>query len=199
MSEDKPNTYEFTLLLAGPDLDDEDNFEAASAATGDLALFGRRGNAQFADFSIEAASYPDAVITAIRQLDEQFDGPLRGLRVISVEPEDLVSQSGIAERTGRSRQNISQLVNGQRGTRSFPAPSAWATSSSPLWRWSEVSAWFAAEDQELVEDALIAEFTAVVNARLHAREHRRRLQDLAKRHRELAVSAFTNDAALSFP
>jgi len=48
----------------------------------------------------------------------------------------------IAERTERSRQNVDQLIKGQRGPGDFPAPASHAT-RNPLWRWSEVEAWFA--------------------------------------------------------
>src|SRR5437762_2493686 len=66
-----------------------------------------------------------------------------GLEVVHVDPDELVWASEIAQRTGRSRQSVDQLIKGQRGPGNFPAPARHAT-RNPLWRWSEVEAWFAA-------------------------------------------------------
>lgn len=65
-----------------------------------------------------------------------------GLRVLRVDPDELVWASEIASRTGRSRQSIDQLIKGQRGPGTFPAPVS-HTTRNPLWRWSDVEAWFA--------------------------------------------------------
>lgn len=175
MSTPETKTYEFTLELAGPDVTAEETFDLLSSATDDSALFRRSGESQFADFDVESQSFAEAVISAIRQLD----GALPHLRVIKVEPEDLVNASEIAERSGRSRQSISQLANGKRGSGDFPRPIAHTNSSSPLWSWSSVSDWFSQSDEELSEPQLIAEFVAMLNGKLDAREHQRRLNEIA--------------------
>jgi hypothetical protein len=41
-----------------------------------------------------------------------------------------------------ARQSVDMLIKGQRGPGNFPAPASHAT-RNPLWRWSEVEAWFA--------------------------------------------------------
>jgi predicted DNA-binding transcriptional regulator AlpA len=179
MSENPNKSYEFTLELLGPDVTDEEHFDVLSEATDDSALFSRRGESQFADFDLEASSFPEAVITAISQLDDL----LPDLRVVRVQPEDLVNASEIARRTGRSRQSISQLIKGQRGPGGFPVPQSLAGSSSPLWSWSDVTRWFADQGEEVSEEPLMAEFVAMVNGALDAREHSRRLKEQAEQLR----------------
>ena len=130
MKRGSPNgrTYEFTLQLKGPDVTAEEVFDVLSEATEDSALFSKSGGLQFADFDLRAHSFPEAVSRAIRMVD----GALPGLRVVKILPEDLVTRGEIAARTGRSRQNITQLIKGQRGPGGFPQPVAHVRSESPL-------------------------------------------------------------------
>jgi len=58
---------------------------------------------------------------------------------------DLVGVQEIAERTGRSRQNVSQWIAGDRKTQGDPFPLAEGTvGRSRAWLWSEVNQWLAA-------------------------------------------------------
>ena len=90
-----------------------------------------------------------------------------------------MNASEIAERSGRSRQSISQLVNGKRGSGDFPRPVTRTNSNSPLWSWSSVSNWFSQSHEGISETQLIAEFVAMLNGKLDAREHQRRLNEIA--------------------
>jgi len=76
-----------------------------------------------------------------------------------MDPDELVWASEIASRTGRSRQSIDMLIRGRRGPGDFPAPASHAT-RNPLWRWSEVDAWFAAYEGRAAE----TERSAVIGA-----------------------------------
>ncbi|HUI03675.1 MAG TPA: hypothetical protein VLZ77_09045 [Acidimicrobiales bacterium] len=82
-------------------------------------------------FERKSTSFLDAVLDS---LDDMVD---LGFEPVSVEDE-LVSMADIADRTGRSRQSISMLVSGDRGTGDFPPPVA-GNVRSPLWHWADVS------------------------------------------------------------
>jgi predicted DNA-binding transcriptional regulator AlpA len=103
----------------------------------DDATFSAKDDLTFAAFTREAGSLLDAVVSAIEAVEW-----VEGLEVLGVEPDEPVWASEIAARTGRSRQSVDQLVKGQRGPGGFPPPASHAT-RNPLWRWSEVEAWFA--------------------------------------------------------
>lgn len=126
--------YDFDLIARGALSDDvlDSLFEAGC----DDATFSTKDGLTFASFAREAASLLDAVLSAIDEIESV------GLEVLRVDPDELVWASEIASRTGRSRQSIDQLVKGRRGPGEFPAPASHAT-RNPLWRWSEVEAWFA--------------------------------------------------------
>ena len=95
-----------------------------------------------------------------------------GFEPLAIEDE-LVSMSDIAERVGRSRQSVSMLVSGQRGTGNFPRPAA-GNVRSPLWHWADVAAWFESREGEnaMPEDRVrtIAAINGALANRVLARE-----------------------------
>jgi len=127
--------HHFTLTIAGP-LDDA-RLDALFDAGCDDATLSTKGNFTFCEFDREAPSLLDAVISAIDDVES-----VDSAEVIHVDPDELVWASEIAQRTGRSRQSIDMLIRGQRGPGGFPDPVSHAA-RNPLWRWSEVEAWFA--------------------------------------------------------
>lgn len=127
--------HNFQLTISGAITDDR--LDALVEAGCDDATFSSKGDLTFADFDREAASLLDAVTSAIADVET-----VPGLEVLHVDPDELVWAAEIAERTGRTRQNVDQLIRGQRGPGAFPPPASHAT-RNPLWRWSEVEAWFA--------------------------------------------------------
>ncbi|MGH9032225.1 MAG: helix-turn-helix transcriptional regulator [Acidimicrobiia bacterium] len=128
--------HQFELTISGA-LDDE-RLDALVDAGCDDATFSTKGELTFADFTRDAPTMLDAVVSAITAVET-----VPGLEVLHVDPDELVWASEIAERTGRSRQSVDQLIKGQRGPGDFPVPASHAT-RNPLWRWSEVETWFAA-------------------------------------------------------
>lgn len=183
--------YEFTLYVEGVDVNDPDNAEALFEATNSDVSPGFQHGEHQLSFTRTAPSFPDAV----REAMEQVEGALPALRVVRIEPEDLVTAGDIANRTGRSRQSISLLIKGWRGPGNFPRPVGGVTTASRFWSWSEVLAWFADYTGEMsTEDIFIAEFTAMLNARLQERKHRRRLEEMAANHK---LDANTRDMALA--
>lgn len=127
--------HHFELTIRGELTDQPLN--ALVDAGCDDATFSSKGDCTFAAFSREAPAMLDAVLSAIRAVET-----VEGLEVLHVDPDELVWASEIAERAGRTRQSVDQLIKGRRGPGGFPA--ATHATRNPLWRWSEVEAWFAA-------------------------------------------------------
>jgi predicted DNA-binding transcriptional regulator AlpA len=167
------NTYNVTLLVAGIDDDRLDDIYEATEGAATVEVGDRWASAL--DFDIEARTFAGAVLSAIEQIER-----VPGLSVVRVEPDQLVWASEIAERVGRTRQSIDQLVKGQRGPGGFPAPVS-GSARNPLWRWADVEAWFAAYEHREID----AERPAVVGAVNGALEARRNLH--AQPNAELAA------------
>jgi len=136
----------------------------------DDATVSNKGDLIFADFDREAPTMLAAVISAIDQVES-----VNGLEVLHVDPDELVWAAEIAQRVGRTRQSVDQLIKGQRGPGGFPSPVAHAT-RNPLWRWSEVDPWFAAyEGREPATERLLV--LAAINGALQARHGLRGSRD----------------------
>lgn len=160
----KVPTHNFTLVLSGvADLTDA-LADAVYEAGCDDALLGKRHGVVFLEFDREAATLPEAVLSAVHDLES-----VEGVDLLRVEPDDLVTASEIARRTGRSRESIRLLSTGMRGPGGFPPPVHSLRGQSPLWRWAEVAEWV---DQHLSDSRLApqewesAAFIAVLNCAL---------------------------------
>lgn len=128
--------YEFTIVATGLSLDDDDWQERFFDAGCHDALVAIQRGLFVLRFDREAASFAEAIESAIRDVEDA------GAKVNRVEPEPLVSASDIAERSGLSRQLVSLYANGSRG-KDFPIPVAGATTAKPLWKWCHVAKWLA--------------------------------------------------------
>ena len=166
--------HEFTLIVEGPDLQAESLVETLFEAGLDDATLGRVGAIQYLDFDREAESFADAVISAT----ESLESAVQGVRVVHLEPDDLVTMSEIAERVGRTRESVRLLISGDRGPGGFPAPATHFRSRQRMWRWQEVVVWFAERlgQPQLVGDPGMAEFITAFNAGLKWREVDKDLQ-----------------------
>lgn len=127
--------YSFQLTIHG-ELKDE-ILDRLFEAGCDDATFSAKGDLTFAEFDRDSPTFVEAVTSAIRSVES-----VDGFEVLHIDPDEFVWAAEIAERTGRSRQNVDQLIRGLRGPGRFPTPASHAT-RNPLWRWSEVEAWFA--------------------------------------------------------
>jgi hypothetical protein len=84
--------------------------------------------------------------------------------------QDLVSIPDIAERTGRSRESVRQLVDGKRGPGSFPSPIGTVGDAIRVWPWALVLAWFRdVLGEDLGERGVAPQVAAVVDACLAGR------------------------------
>jgi hypothetical protein len=182
--------FEFTLLIAGADLQTDTNLDALFEAGCDDATFGNRDRIQYADFHRDAPNLAEAIAGAIQAIESAVPGAM----VFRVEPDELVSMAKIAERTSRSRESVRLLAEGSRGPGGFPSPLSWVDAKSKVWRWTDVAEWFETrlgEPLALTEEAeTIATFNGLLEARLHSRrlprtEERQAVGEFARADQEL--------------
>ena len=162
-----PN-YEFTLIVEGPDLQADERIDALYESGCDDALVGRSHGVQYLDFEREAPTLEDAILSAIANVESVGD-----VEVVRIAGAGLVSMADMATRTGRTRESIRLLVEGERGPGLFPAPVNDPRSRYRLWRSSDVTRWFEANYGQAPE--FEADVVAVVGACLELRRHTRSL------------------------
>jgi hypothetical protein len=160
--------YIFTLIIDG-----EPDFDALYEAGCDDATFGEVDGAGYAEFAREAPSLSDAVLSAVRGVES-----VEGLRVLRVEPDDLVTASEIAKRLGRTRESVRLLIAGRRGAGDFPIPASRLHTRNRLWRWSDVAAWAKRLTPEQEHEARLL---ATINAALELRNQSRVLPESERR------------------
>ena len=168
--------YDFTLILAGGQDFSSEIADALYAAGCDDATLSVRAGRGVLAFSRAAPSLKAAILSAINDVWKAGVG----LDVVRVDHCNLVTQSDIARRIGRSRQLVHQYIIGARGPGGFPATVCDITDSTPLWYWCEVAYWLW-ENNMIKADALEeAEEVAAINNALEARYHRKRNPALAR-------------------
>jgi hypothetical protein len=159
------DTHSFILIIHGADVLDERYADALYEAGCSDAMFGEREGVQYADFDREAPSFADAVGSAIAAIESAVPGAM----VVRVEPDDLISLTGIAQRTGRTKESVRLLAAGERGPGGFPAPASWISGRQKIWRWADVAAWFTEALSEQVAGGASSAFTAALNGALETR------------------------------
>lgn len=159
------STYHFTLIVEGPDLDDDAVLDALYEHGCDDALVGRSHGVQYLDFDREAPSLDAAVLSAVADVER-----LDGVEVVRIADAGLVSMADIAARTGRTRESVRLLIEGERGPGGFPPPATDPRSRYRLWRWPEVSRWFETHLGSTLDEADEGVFIAI-NAGLELRRH----------------------------
>lgn len=174
-------TYEFTLVLSRADVMSDAAGDALYDAGCDDATFGTVDGVAYATFNRDAAALAEALTSAIADVQRG----VAGVRVVHVEPDELVTMSEIADRTGRSRESVRLLTAGERGDGTFPAPTSHLRTRNRLWRWPEVARWFARHDGSVAEPAAeLVDTIAAFNAVLAWREHRGHLDAAARKQLE---------------
>lgn len=127
-------THIFTIIASGLDAEEAGVEDRLFDARCDDATVAWQKGAIILEFSREAASFSQAVVSACHDVRSA------GATVERVEPDHLVSLSDIAERAGITRQAVALYSTGERG-RGFPHPIARVTSKTPLWDWLDVATW----------------------------------------------------------
>ena len=169
--------WTFRLTLAGLDLTDAQLNALFEAGCDDATFSLERDGSVLGLFDRAAETQEDAVLSAIDDVESAGVGA-RALR--AAQDDDWLTASEIAERVGRTRQSIGQLVRGDRGPGGFPAPAARHGSPNPLWSWAEVEAWFQRYEPGAIPapvPKLSPDFLAELNDLLDLRERRRHSPD----------------------
>ncbi len=164
----KQQTFEFALVLDRVD-DKTENLEDHLFTAGcDDALINFRNGTVYLDFARTANSLEDAVILAIQDVESSE----LNAKVISILPDDLVSETEIASRLNKSRQTVSLWIKRERRPKTpFPNPVLKLSDKSPLWRWHDVTKWLF--QQRMISDASIVDsamFIENINAVLGERD-----------------------------
>jgi predicted transcriptional regulator len=164
------NTYQFTLVLKNIHENTVDLEDSLYEAGCDDALINFKNGAVYLEFDRETSSLEEAVVSAINNVQSSSIDA----KVVSVAPENFVTESEIAKRLNTSRQTVSLWIKGER-RKFFPQPFMRLAEKSPLWKWNEVCMWLyenkIINDKHLVEDAL---FFANINAALEERDSKAR-------------------------
>jgi hypothetical protein len=131
--------HDFTLVLSGIKELTREVQDALFEAGCDDATLSMRCGRPFLTFSRTALTLKDAILSAIRDVKKANIG----LEVLRIDDCNLVTQSEIAHKIGRSRQLIHQYVTGERGPGGFPPPACNVgnNADSPLWYWCEIANW----------------------------------------------------------
>jgi hypothetical protein len=156
--------YEFTLILSGiPDLTSDVTSALFEAGCDDATPSMCQGRA-YLDFTRTAPSFEDAILSAIDNVRRAGIGA----EVLRIDSCDLVTQSEIAQRIDRSRQQVHQYVTGERGPGGFPPPACRMSEEqdSRLWDWREVASWL--YQNNLIPESTVRDATviALVNSAL---------------------------------
>jgi len=167
--------YEFALVLTGiRDVTDEAVNKLYESGCDDATISVRSGRV-YATFARKADSIKDAILSAVQDVRSANIGA----EVLRIDECNLVTQSEIARRTGRSRQQIHQFILGTRGPGGFPGP-ACHICDSPLWYWCEVSYWLG--ENSMIPEACVreAETIEVINNVLELRHQKQIRPELAE-------------------
>ena len=159
--------WRFSLIIEGPDLDDDDLLDALFEAGCDDALFGGSNGVQCADFHREAERIEDAVLSAIGDVEQ-----VEGVRVVGLVDQELVTLEQIMERTGRPPAELRMLANGESGADAFPAACDDPRRAERVWRWREIADWLAgvAERPHDPDEQMFIALTRAVEARCERRK-----------------------------
>lgn len=161
--------HDFTLILSGvPELTDDVANALYSSGCDDATLSMRHGVA-FLTFSRRAGTLKEAIFSAIADVHRAQIGA----DVERVDTCDLVTQSEIARRADRSRQQIHQYITGERGAGRFPHPACHISEGTPLWMWCTVAHWL--RENNIVSETTLqdANEVAAINAVLELQRQTR--------------------------
>lgn len=182
------HTFQVVFALPGEDSLEPHLDELQAAGCDDAAFIGPAVDGTFiAEFDREAPTFTTAVVSAL----EALRATLPHVRLLRVQPEDIVSLSAIAARTGRTDESVRLLAQGRRGPGGFPPAAGWINEKTQVWRWADVARWFADTLGEPPSGTEHAGFLAALNDALDLAT---RAGDLRGRPDELrAVRQFLPD------
>ncbi|MBW2736886.1 MAG: DNA-binding protein [Deltaproteobacteria bacterium] len=156
------DTYNFSLVITPPIVDEETAADSLYGGGCDDALFSVSGGVYEVEFDREAPSFQEAVLSAINDVNKAGIGA----RVTRVIPDDLVNANAIAERSGKTRQAVRFWHLGERGE-GFPAPKA-IVGKSPVWSWVSVARWLHGRGEIEADAVKTAQVIAKFNREIEA-------------------------------
>jgi len=166
-------THSFTLILEGAT--SEEMADALFEAGCDDASLSESCGVTRLEFDRDSETFEAAVTSAIANTQSA------GVRVLRIEPDELVTASEAGDRLGQTRQSIQLYSTGARGPGGFPSPIMGVGRRSPLYRWSEIVAWARANlgsDLEAPDTHLIAALNAAIELRRYAPDDALRFLEL---------------------
>jgi hypothetical protein len=142
----------------------------------DDATVSMRSGRVYLTFSRLGTSVKDAILRAIQNVRDAKIGA----DVLRVDDCNLVTQSDIARRMGRTRQLVHQYIHGIRGPGRFPSPVCEICDESPLWDWCEVARWL--WENDLIRESVLreAEEIGVINSVLEMEYQRKTRPELTR-------------------
>ncbi len=173
---EKNTEYDFALLVAGVLELSSKVADAFFEAGCDDATLSLQHGTLHVEFSRSAPSLADAILSAIRDIRKTGIGAV----VLRVDACNLVTPAEIARRIGRTRQSVFQYITGVRGPGGFPPPEYHLAKGTPLWSWTLVSEWLAANNIIRPEESRHAEVISVINNWLESARQRERDPKLVK-------------------
>lgn len=160
--------FDFTLILDGVSDKTEDLEDQLFEAGCDDALIYFRNGTVLLDFSRKARTLEEAVISAIKAIESTAVAA----QVMSMSPDNLVTEAEIAKRLNKPRQSVSLWAKrARRQNNPFPNPVTGLADKSPMWRWFDVVKWL--HQQQIVDDMTMLEsarFIESLNAVLGERD-----------------------------
>lgn len=133
-------TYSFTFVVDGLSMEDAEQVNAVTQRCEGSTL-AEIGGVTLAILEWVAESPDEALAGALDEIEEADPA----IRVLRLDP-DLVSVVDIAECSGRSRQSVRQLADGDRGPGDFPGPVGTVGRAIRVWEWAAVDAWLRHHD-----------------------------------------------------
>lgn len=161
--------YELTFVVSGETVDNEDAVTNLYQAHG--AMLYRAGGTDLLTLTHEGETAVAAALGAVNAVSSVTPK----IRIHRLD-RDLVGIQEIAERTERSRQNVTQWIKGERKADGPPFPSPEGTAGrASVWLWTEVNAWlkhhglddglhYPSRDEMALIDAAILTTTTVTMA-----------------------------------
>lgn len=162
--------FEFRILIAGLDLDDEVSL--------DTLITGFEGGASVGGTTTELV---EVAITSpgddpIAVVNEAIDHLAHLLPQVTVHglDLDLVGISDIAQLTGKTRESIRLYADAKRGPGGFPAPVGVVGDAVRIWRWADVDEWLREHDKFSFPTVPVPSWAVdSLNASLRQRRQRR--------------------------
>ncbi|OGT32528.1 MAG: hypothetical protein A3C44_02140 [Gammaproteobacteria bacterium RIFCSPHIGHO2_02_FULL_39_13] len=177
-SSKKNKQHRFTLVLSGVNSETESLEDVLFESGCDDVLIHFRNGTVFLDFDRESENFDDAVIAAIKQVENTA----LPIHVAHVAPDHYVSESDVAKRLHIKRQTVSLWFKRERHSKHpFPSPIMKLNEKSPLWRWSDVVEWLYQQkkikDEQILNNAKFIEHINIVllDRALNATSYRRKL------------------------